>query len=128
MPRPLKPVTAEDAIQQRRHLAKHYQRTRKEYRDALFQQPGGEQLQEFARQLARYGRTDATAMLRFVRETARGWLATAEPQFRTEALSLCNERIIAIRVRAGLEPFDDPLPGDERTQNDVWQQCKQELT
>ena len=78
-------------------------------------------------QLHRFGRNDATAMLRFVREQARGWLATAEPQMRSEAASLCNERIIQIRMRSGKEPFDDPLPGDEREKRDVWQQCKQEL-
>jgi len=120
------PATAEEALQERDRLLRAYRRARNEYREQLFARPGGEMLQEFARQLHRYGRRDATAMLAYVREQARGWLATVEPQIRVEALSLINERIIAIRQRAGMVPFDDPInPAND--ENDVWQQCKREL-
>ena len=128
MPRPAKPQTLDDATRERRELMKHYARTRREYRDALFATPEGERLHEFAVQLRRYTRNDAMQMVLYVREQARGWLATAQPQIRCEALSLVNERIADIRVRSGLAPFDDvpfPGPGDDR---DVWQQCKRELT
>lgn len=129
MPRPhARPETAEEALRERDLLLRQYRRARNEYREQLYQRPGGEYLAQFALHLQRFGKQDATAMLRFVREQARGWLATAEPQMRIEAASLCNERIIQIRMRSGKEPFDDPLPGDtERDKIDVWQQCKQEL-
>jgi len=128
MPRPAKPQTLDEATRERRELMKHYAKTRREYRDALFATPEGERLHEFAVQLRRYTRNDAMNMVLYVREQARGWLATAQPQIRYEALSLVNERIADIRVRSGLAPFDDvpfPGPGDDR---DVWQQCKRELT
>jgi hypothetical protein len=64
-------------------------------------------------------------MLTYVREAARGWLTTAPPEIRAEALSLVGEQIIAIRLRAGLNPFDDPLPGEDP---DLFQLCKQELS
>jgi len=128
MPRAAKPQTLDDATRERRTLMKHYARTRREYRDALFATPEGAMLREFTVQLDRYGRHDATNMLRYVREQARGWLATVQPQIRSEALSICNERIVTIRISAGLDPFsDDPWPGPD-DQFDVWQQCKQELT
>ena len=63
-------------------------------------------------------------MLAYVRENTRGWLSVAPPEIRAEALSLINERIIAIRTHAGLTPFDDPLPGEEA---DMFQLCKAEL-
>ena len=120
-------TTAEDALRERNFLAHQYRERREAYREALYKRPGGAELREFAVRLRRYGASDATAMLDYVRQSARTWLATAEPQIRTEALSLCNERIIAIRTRSGRVPFDDPLPGDADEHN-VWQQCKAELT
>src|SRR3954466_13029132 len=112
MPRQGKPQTADEAMRERHRLQRYYIKSRNEYRHQIYKTPGGEQLQEFAKQLERYGAGDASAMLRYVRESARGWLATAEPQLRPEALSLCNERIIAIRTRGGRHPFSDPLPED----------------
>jgi hypothetical protein len=128
MPRAVKPQSADDAMRERQALMKHYAKTRREYRDALFATPEGERLHEFTVQLRRYGRTDAMNMVLYVREQAHGWLATAQPQIRCEALSLVNERIADIRVRSGLPPFDDrPFPGPDDA-HDVWQQCKRELT
>ena len=96
------------------------------YRDALFKGHAcGAELQAFANQLTRYTLSDAAAMLTYVREAARGWLTTAPPEIRAEALSLVGEQIIAIRLRAGLNPFDDPLPGEDP---DLFQLCKQELS
>ena len=117
---------ADKALEERAILYRRYRASRTAYRDTLVKtHPCGPDLAAFTAQLRRYTQlVDAMAMLAYVREMARGWLTSAPPEIRTEALSLINERIIAIRMRAGLAPFDDPLPGEA---DDVFQRCKQEL-
>ena len=118
---------ADKAVAERNFLYRQYRAARKKHRDAIYStHPLGPELQTFAYQLTRYTQlSDASAMLNYVREMARGWLALAPPEIRAEALSLVNERIITIRTHAGLTPFDDPLPGEEA---DVFQLCKTELS
>ena len=117
---------ADKAVAERNFLYRQYRAARKAHRDAIYAtHPLGPELQTFAYQLTRYTQLrDASAMLNYVREIARGWLALAPPEIRAEALSLVNERIIAIRTHAGLTPFDDPLPGED---SDLFQLCKAEL-
>jgi hypothetical protein len=117
---------SDKAVAERALLYRRYRAARRAHRNAIYStHPLGPELQNFAYQLTRYSQlADAAAMLTFVREIARGWLALAPPEIRAEALSLVNERIMSIRQHAGLEPFNDPLPGEEWG---VFQLCKQEL-
>jgi hypothetical protein len=46
--------------------------------------------------------------------TTEGWLDEADREARADALSLIGVRITHLRERAGLAPFDDPLPGSPR--------------
>jgi hypothetical protein len=117
---------SDKAVAERNLLFRQYRAARKAHRDKIYStHPLGPELQNFAYQLTRYSQlSDADAMLAYVREIARGWLAIAPPEIRAEAFSLVNERIISIRQHAGLMPFDDPLPGEPA---DVFQMCKQEL-
>jgi hypothetical protein len=118
---------ADKAVAERNFLFRQYRVARKAHRDKIYAtHPLGPELQSFAYQLTSYTKlNDASAMLNYVREMARGWLALAPPEIRSEALSLISERIIAIRQHAGLAPFDDPLPGEDP---DLFQLCKAELT
>lgn len=117
---------ADKAVAERNLLYRQYRKARQAHRDTIYAtHPLGPELQTFAYGLTRYTQlVEALAMLTFVREMARGWLALAPPEIRAEALSLVSERIVAIRQHAGLVPFDDPLPGEEA---DVFQLCKAEL-
>ena len=115
---------ADKAIKERDRLWARYKAARRDHRRRLYNQPGGDSLHSFALQVARYGIDDAAAFLAYVREQARGWLATAEPEMREEAKAIVSERIQRVRVQNGLPPFSDPLPGEP---DDLWQMCKQEL-
>jgi hypothetical protein len=109
------------ALEQRAKLLRHYRARKKERRDALFQRHP--ELAEFAQHLRRIGRP--AHMRIYVQEMARGPFSTATPEIRAEALSLVSERIVAIRLRSGLPPFDDPV-FDEPDR--VFQACKRELS
>jgi hypothetical protein len=52
---------------------------------------------------------DGAALLAHVR--LDDWLE-ADRDARADALSIISARIVHLRERAGLPPFDDPLPGD----------------
>lgn len=115
---------ADKAIRERERLWARYRAARRAHRQRLYNQPDGPYLHSFALQMARYGINDGAALLAFVREQARGWLATAEPEMRQEALAIVSDRIQRVRVSEGLPPFSDPLPGEEE---DLYQACRREL-
>jgi hypothetical protein len=73
---------ADKAIAERNLLYRQYRAARKAHRDVIYAtHPLGPELQQFAYQLTRYTQlTDASAMLNYVREVARGWLALAPPE------------------------------------------------
>lgn len=116
---------ADKAIKERDRLWARYRAARRDHRRRLYQMPGGDALHSFALQVARYGIDDAGPFLAYVRECARGFLATAQPEIRAEAQAIVSERIQRVRVQNGLPPFNDPLPGEP---DDLWQMCKQELS
>jgi hypothetical protein len=114
---------ADKAIKERDYLYRRYRAQKKVRLEQLYQEhPDGTALAEFAKQLQRYTISDAAAMLSYVREST--WLSTAPTEIRVEALSLISDRITAIRLRAGLPPFDDPFPDEP---NRVFQACKEML-
>jgi hypothetical protein len=124
MPHGIPSGEADKAIRERDRLWARYRAARRDHRRRLYQQPDGVHLHSFALQIGRYGISDAGPFLAYVREQARGWLATTEPEMRQEALALVSERIQRVRVAAGMPPFDDPLPGEDE---DLWQACRREL-
>jgi hypothetical protein len=116
---------ADKALKERDLLYRRYRAAKRAHRDTLYREHAcGPDLRAFAAHIHRYDLRDAEMMLLYVREMARGWISSAPPEIRAEALSLVNEQIMRIRTRAGLAPFDDPLPGEA---DDVFQMCKQEL-
>jgi hypothetical protein len=112
----------EKALEERSHLYRRYRKAQAAYRKELFEKHP--KLAEFAQHLHRYQITNAAELIAHVREVVReGWLTSSE--LRVEALSLVDERIIAIREKAGLPPFDDPLPDQP---DKAFQAIKRELT
>lgn len=114
---------AEKALKERQRQYARYQRQKHAHRRELYEREP--RLRSFALQLQRFGASDAVSFLRYVREESHGWLCTAPPELRAEALSLVDERIMRLRMKEGMLPLDDPLPGEE---DDVWQLAKRELT
>jgi hypothetical protein len=75
-------------------------------------EPHGRHLWKLHATLGHYGMTDAAAMKEYVQREVDTWLGAAPHDIRFEALRLIDNRIIRIRQRAGLVPFDDPLPDE----------------
>ena len=109
------------ALEERNRLLRDYHARQKKHREELFKQCP--ELAEFAQRLRHI--SDPAHMLSYVENMARGSFSIASPEIRTEALSLVNERIVSIRLRSGLPPFDDPV-FDEPDR--VFQACKRELS
>ena len=116
------PNAADKALRERDRLWRHYRSDRLARRQGLYD--ATPRLKEFGRQLRLFTSGDAAGFLTYVEEENRGWLCTATPEIRAEALSMVAERIQRIRVRAGMHPMDDPLPGEE---DDLYQLCRREL-
>lgn len=85
----------------------------------------GERLRKFGATLNHFGIEHSDEMIAYVGREAR-WLRHEAPdEIRHAALHLIGERIQRIRARAGLVPFDDPLPDEDP---DVFQLCKQAIS
>lgn len=126
---------AEKALKARDALYRNYRVQKRLHRHELYEQQP--RLRAFALQLNRFHLEQAAEFLTYVQEENRGWLCTAPPEIRAEALSLINERVQRIRQGHGLVSLDDPIPdlagraaGAEAPEQDdnVWQLCKRELT
>lgn len=75
--------------------------------------PDGARLRQVELELRRLGeRGSAAGLLAYVRETARGWLCTAEPEVRSIAKELIHECITMIVTHQA---------------NDLWRICQREL-
>jgi hypothetical protein len=104
---------AEKAIAERDRAARLYRATRRAELKQLFDtEPHGRQLWKLHATLGHFGIEDAAKMKAYVQGEVDSWLGAAPHDIRYEALRLIDNRIIRIRQRAGLVPFDDPLPGE----------------
>jgi len=118
-------TASEKALRERERVWRHYRAQVRMHRQALYRDhPQGVALHAFARQLQRFKIEQAAAFLTYVREENRGWLCTAPPEIRAEALSLVDSRIQRLRLGAGMPAISDPLPDEP---DDVFQACKREL-
>jgi hypothetical protein len=101
----------EKALAEREDLFRLWKRWRRERLDALLAGTYGGAARELVAFLQAMTLDDGARLVEFVR--AAGWARTdADTKF--EVLSLINAAITALRERAGLVPFDDPLPDDEK--------------
>lgn len=106
------PTAAEKAIAERDRAARQYRAMRRAELKTLFNtEPHGKQLWKLHATLGHFGISDAAAMKQYVQREVDSWLGEAAFDIRYEALRLIDQRITRIRMKAGLVPFDDPLPG-----------------
>lgn len=104
---------AEKAIAERDRLARQYRAMRKAELKQLFNsEPHGRQLWKLHATLGHFSINDAARMKEYILREVDSWLGAAPKDIRYEALRIIDTRIIRIRQRAGLLPFDDPLPGE----------------
>lgn len=103
----------EKAIQERNVLYRRYRAAKRtELQELCAASEHGERLRKFAATLNHFGIEHAARMKAYVQDEADQWLGSAPADIRAMALSLIDHRIIRIRQRAGLVPFDDPLPSE----------------
>lgn len=99
---------ADKAAAEREDLFRLWRKWRKERLEALLAGPHGEAVSKLVAFLKAMTLTDGARLVEHVRTA--GWERTdADTKF--EILSLINAAITALRERAELPPFDDPLPG-----------------
>jgi len=115
----------EQAIEDRDRLYRRYRASKKAEYEQLFTIPThGPLLRKFNATLGHFGIKDGDRMIAFWRAECRKWVRDAPEDIKLAALQMIGHRIMRIRQRAGLAPFDDPLPGEE---DDIWQKCRVEL-
>ncbi len=102
--------TDHESERERSFLERQAARLKKEARAPFLETPDGQRLLALAKTL------DLGSAELFLDTIAEAdWLLTAEKPFREVALSILDDAIIALRIKAGLDPFDDPLPwGDDK--------------
>lgn len=110
----------EKALQERTQLTRAYRvAKRAQFERAYAAEP---RLRDFARTVKACGIEDAEKMIALCRQA---WLNCTDPETRACALEIIDLRIIQIRMRAGLAPIDDALPGEA---DDIFQLCRRILT
>ena len=115
----------EQAIEDRDRLYRRYRAAKKVEHEELFGIPvHGPLLRKFNATLGHFGIEDAERLIAYVRDVNYTWLRNAPENIRFAALQMIGYRIVRIRQRAGLVPFDDPLPGEE---SDAYRLCRQEI-
>lgn len=115
---------AEKAVQEREALMRHYRRTsRARLEEACRAAPA---LAALRISLARFhSLEDAEALVEAVERAAIALTGT-HPDIRAAALALASDRIVRIRLGAGLPPFDDGLPSPHDA-TDAFRICKSAL-
>jgi len=100
----------EKELAERNDLFRAWEKWRQERLETLLAGPHGAAAQELVAFLNAMTIEDGARLVEFVR--AAGW-ERADADTKFEVLSLINAAITALRERAKLPAFDDPLPHEE---------------
>lgn len=115
----------DDRQKEQDRLARNYKLAKKRQFLELCADPlHGEWFRKFVATLNHFDINDAPRMIDYVEVQNRKWISGAAPELRAACLEAIGDRIVAIRQRAGLQPFDDPMPGEA---GDVFQTCKKAM-
>lgn len=118
------PTPAEKALADRDRQWRRYCAAKRQQFAELYADPAwGERLRKFGATLNHFGIEDGDRMVDYVLKSAI-WLHQAPPEIGVAALELVGLHVVRIRQKAGLAPFDDPLPGEE---DDTFRLCKKAL-
>ena len=113
-PRPAKPAMALTPAQKRereaRDLSRAYRLYKAQQLRELLEGPHGRNIVALRKFMRRLTISDAPALISHVESLA--WLWDITPERRALVRSMISAQIVRIRARAGLHPFDDPLPAN----------------
>jgi hypothetical protein len=109
----MKPTAQEqESIDKRRLLRTHSRWRRRQIKEHLAR-PYWVEFRELAAFLRKMTINDADRLVDFVKRAT--WLKSGPYAARFCALMLVGDTIARLRIRNGLPPFDDSLPGEEPT-------------
>ncbi len=115
----------EKALDEDRRLLRRYKIAKKAQFKTMCADPEhGDKLRKFSTALNQFAIEDGSRFARYVTCEAADWLRATPEVVRCMALEIISARIVYVRMRAGLVPFSDPLPGQK---DDLFRVCKQEL-
>ena len=101
----------ERKLREDEQLSKLYRAYKRAQIQALLDGPFGAQVREIDRFMRRMELQDGPALVERFRE-AMGWIGLMDMDSRFSLLRLASRRIVALRERHGLEPFNDGVVGD----------------
>ncbi|MFE1601587.1 hypothetical protein [Methylobacterium sp. ID0610] len=101
---------AEKKLREDEKLSKLYRAWKRQKMQALLDGPNGEAIREPDRFMKTMRLTDAEALI--ARIEAAAWIHGMSADDRADLLSLIGRRIVLMRERNGLDPFNDGVPGD----------------
>lgn len=101
---------AEKELAEDRQLTAAYHKYKREQRQAILDGPYGEPVRALVAFMRGMGLSDADALLE--RVSGRPWVEAMSIDERFVLLGMIGDRIVKVRERNGLAPFDDALPGE----------------
>lgn len=119
--------TLDQALDERNRLLRNYNKQKKaELLELCKDELYGERLWKLVATLNHFNCTidNGDRMIEYVERENKKWLGAAPVEFRYAALSAIDDRCVKIRERAGLAPFEDPMPWQD---NNVFFACKEVL-
>jgi hypothetical protein len=114
----------DDKLAENKQLLASYKRQKRADRKLIcLEPPYGDRLHDFIGTVQSHFTSleHGERRVKYVQGECRKWLRDAPIGIRHVALEVCGEREMAIRVKAGLEPMDDALPGEPET---VFRKCR----
>ncbi|KMO33893.1 hypothetical protein VQ02_19800 [Methylobacterium variabile] len=103
--------SGERKLREDEQLSKLYRAYKRAQIQALLDGPFGTQVRELDRFMRRMELQDGPKLVERFRE-ALGWIGLMDMDSRFSLLRLASRRIVALRERHGLEPFNDGVVGD----------------
>jgi hypothetical protein len=104
------PTPAQKREREARDLSRAYRRYKTEQLRELLAGPHGRNIVELRKFMRRLTMGDAPALLAHLASLI--WLAELSVERRQLVCALISGQIVRIRARAGLHPYDDPLPAN----------------
>lgn len=110
---PMMPTAQEKAQAEKRVLALQWRRWRRERSDIILEGPHARDYRGLLLLVGSLTPESAPALVQYVQRAA--WLRAADRDVRRTALTVIDDAIVLLRVKHGLQPFDDSLPGEPPT-------------
>ena len=119
-------TTLDEALAERDRAARAYRRSKQAQLKELCADPAwGVRLHKFVATLQHFNKlVHAELMRMYVESECNKWLRAAPENFRYAALEAISEREQKIRMLAGMNPIDDPMPGEP---DNLFRECKRML-